>query len=165
VWDGSNWAQVPVSATPSPRAFYAAAYDSTSGQGLLFGGVGAPGTGTLYSETWIYSGSTFAQVHPIHTPPAGVAYAVFDGNTNHVLLIAEDFSTWSWSGTDWLIVNAAHKPTGSPVRLYASIGYSAQSKQVVLFGGKYDSPPASGGPTSDTFVWNGTDWSSVTKSS
>jgi hypothetical protein len=90
-----------------------------------------------------------------------VAYAAFDGNTSHVLLVAKDRSTWNWTGTDWQIVAAAHKPHGSPVRLFAAIGYSPSTRQVVLFGGKYDDPPLYGAPSSDTFVWNGNDWSSV----
>lgn len=161
VWDGSNWAQETLSVIPPPRDFWAAAFDSASGQALLYGGVGPSGSGIKYSDTWIHSGSNWVQVHTTHVPPAGVSYAVFDGNANRVLLIAQDLSTWSWSGTDWVIVNSLHKPTGSPVRLFASIGYSPQSKQVVLFGGKYDDPPALGAPTADTFVWNGIDWSSA----
>lgn len=160
-WDGSNWTQLPATATPSPRDYFAAAYDPASGQAVLFGGVGAPGSGLEYSDTWIYQGSDWAQFHPAHTPPAGVAYAAFDGSTGHILLVAKDRSTWSWTGTDWQLVVAAHRPSGSPVRLFAAIGYSPSTRQVVLFGGKYDDPPLQGAPTSDTFIWDGNDWSLV----
>lgn len=43
---------------PSPRLAYAAAYDSTDGYGLLFGG-NLSGSGTVASDTWGYSARPF----------------------------------------------------------------------------------------------------------
>ncbi len=64
--------------------------------------------------------------------------------------------TWVWNGTTWTQTNPAHHPAG---RYAHAMAYDAAHGQVVLFGG-FDSP-ANTNTLSDTWVWNGTDWTNA----
>src|SRR5205823_9898937 len=102
-WDGTNWGQRLTVASPSPRAWMAAAYDSRRGRTVIFGG-SAQGGG-LTNETWEYDGTNWNQRFPAHTPSAraesGMAYDAAHGVTVLYGGSGRLSDTWEWDGTDW----------------------------------------------------------------
>ncbi len=149
-WTGSDWIAIPTptSSAPPPRYDASLAYDSASGQVLLFGGWnGASALG----DTWVWQGTSWSAVHPAHSPSAryGAAMAydaaagsmVLFGGANGTTVHAD---TAVWNGTDWTFKAPAHVP---PAASDAVMAYDQAEAAVVLFDGG-----------SGTWTWNGTDW-------
>jgi hypothetical protein len=95
-------------------------------------------------------------------PPAtGDTTLVYDDQMGDVLFLGDTFytglnqpaQTWVWNGSAWTQLHPAHEPS---IRSNVAIAYDPATKQVVLFGGI--SSLGSGGMLSDTWTWDGTDW-------
>jgi hypothetical protein len=63
--------------------------------------------------------------------------------------------TWVWNGTTWTQRFPAHRPTA---RSGAVMAYDTIRQQVVLFGGHGYGPSDTQEAFSDTWTWDGTDW-------
>ena len=73
-------------AGPPARAFAAAAYDDSTHQVVLFGGMGADGT--ALGDTWTWDGSAWAQQHPPSSPqPRAFAAMTYDPRAHDVVLV------------------------------------------------------------------------------
>lgn len=83
---GAHGAGTTGAAGPPARAFAAAAYDESTHQVVLFGGIGQQGA--ALGDTWTWDGSTWTEQHPAASPPAR-AYAAmtYDPHTRDVLLV------------------------------------------------------------------------------
>jgi hypothetical protein len=87
----------------------------------------------------------------------------YDASTNTIVLFATrqlpggppwQAETWIWDGHAWLQQHPAHSPAA---RTDAGIAYDRVRNNVVLFGG-LATPAGSSGLLSDTWTWDGSDW-------
>ncbi len=108
-WNGSIWSQQHPQVSPSPRDSMCAAFDSDSGQFIAFGGQGNDTNGEPIdlNETWNWTGTTWAQLLPALTPPAGECSMTYDPARKMILMLAAgattggNSQTWAWNGTNW----------------------------------------------------------------
>jgi hypothetical protein len=182
----SSQAPSPVSvSTPSPQSGPAScsippnrlsagmAYMANRREAVLFGGVTHGGLQPV-SDTWIWQGGCWRELHPVHSPAAyrsvSMAYDAAHGRVITYLGEGDDpgqeQATWSWDGTDWTRV--ADGPTtywaGAPD---AVVAYDASRGRVVLYGLV---PRAVGSSVRtncyvvatqcypQTWIWTGTSW-------
>jgi hypothetical protein len=158
-WDGTQWNTRDdggSGAGPLPRSLPSAA--TASGKIVLFGGMKDFTAGPNdFQDTWVWDGTAWTEMTPVHSPPARSAAAIatlgeqvvlFGGNDDADSVPLAD--TWVWDGTDWTEAHPAHIP---PARAFAAaVGLD---DSVVLFGGTDDSSVFN-----DTWTWDGTDWTS-----
>lgn len=132
-----SWSQVePEGETPSPRCYQAMVLDSTTGEIIMFGGVGAA---DALAETWSYDALTNEWAHldvgngeqpsaarqmPGAYDPAGLQIISFDG------------TTWGYDAAEaaWETLS----PKGDrlvPARTGACMVMDQTSGKVILFGG------------------------------
>ena len=160
-WDGSQWSQVATTTSPSPRGVFAMAYDAATGQVILFGGYGDNGA---LGDTWSFNGTNWIQLNPADSPsPRWNVSMTYDPRTQMIVLFGgyNDGTiigdTWNWNGSNWI----QQAPNTSPSARYGDmIGYNASLGAVVLFGGQ-TSPNGSIPLLSDTWEWDGKNWSQI----
>jgi len=154
-----GWFQLTPATSPPARSAAGMAFDAATGTVVLFGG----SNGTDLNDTWIWDGTTWAQVLTSKAPSGrrwdtqGMAYdaatgnvVLFGGVTSDGTMLGD---TWTWNGKTrtW----TEQHPAVSPSPRRAPIAYDWATGTVVLFGGE----GSYGGPTfGDTWVWNGTNW-------
>jgi len=149
-----TWEPLSPATSPPARDKAAVAYDSGTGQVVVFGGSGVAGD---LHDTWTWNGTTWTQLSPATSPPAREwASMAYDASTGQLVLFGGNVvgnvprnDTWTWNGSTWTQQSPATSP---PVRWGAAMAYDPGTGQLVLFGGAY-SP---GG--NDTWTWNGTTW-------
>lgn len=155
-----HWTQVATSGPP-PRVDGAMAYDAVHKQMVLFGGRGFTST-PLPSETWLWDGATWSRATP-STPapsPRTSLRMAYDTSRSRVVLfggVGELDDTWEWDGAGWLQLHPAHVPPGRKNHMLA---YDLAARKIVLFGGF----AVIGGitqPVSDTWTWDGVDWTAM----
>jgi len=156
---GTSWLEQHPSQSPSARTGAAVVFDAATSQLMLFGGSSQPGSGGGFNnETWIWTGHTWRQLHPVTSPAARAnAGLVYDPDMQQVLLFGGyDGSylndTWTWNGSNWVQVHPATSP--SPRDGAALVLNSASLADVLLYGGF----SASTGRLADTWSWDGTTW-------
>jgi hypothetical protein len=163
-----GWSNLTAGLPNSPGARYgsSAAWDNATGEAILFGGL-SPTVGLLRS-TWTFanggwhvSGPNVPNATNAPTSRFGAAMAydpalkatiLFGGRDSEGGLLSD---TWSFDGTNWsnLSSNIAGAP---PSRVNASLAYDPSLGSLVLFGGRSPSTVFS-----DTWEFNGADWTSV----
>jgi len=145
-WDGSTWTDItPVGALPAARQGMAMAYDAMRDRIVLFGGSGAGNT--VYSDTWEFDGTNWAQLAPAHAPNVNATgAAVYDTLRHRVTLFAIGkgavgglLRTWTWDGTDWTNISSASAP---PARNYIRVAFDQVHGEFVLHGGANVDPLA-----------------------
>jgi hypothetical protein len=162
IWNGTNWAEVFPPVSPPGRRFDTSgmAYDASSGNVIMFGGITAGNT--VFGDTWTWSGTTqtWTQKHPLTSPSARRAPIAYDARTENVVLFGGDDGTntfgdtWIWNGTNW---RQRLPATAPPPRQLAAMAYDRILQRVVLFGGA-----GVGVGFNDTWKWDGTNWTQVT---
>lgn len=133
------------------------AYDPTTNETILFGGSG----NSLTNATWAYNGSTWTELSPATSPAARSSAAMaYDPSTNQLILFGGGGvtstlgDTWEWDGSTWTQLTPATNPLP---HAGASMAYDSATNQLVMYGGYEPSgTPVNG---SDTWTWNGTNWS------
>jgi hypothetical protein len=142
---------------PPARAQVASAYEEGRQRFVVFGGVTE--TGTPLGDTWEWNGELWTQVADTGPPPSYLGAMAYDAERNCIVLFGgRDSSmdslrdTWEWNGELWTQV----ADTGPPARTSHAMAFDASRKEIVLYGGY--SPPPTGGAFSDTWAWNGADW-------
>jgi hypothetical protein len=182
IWNGTTWTEIAPTTSPPARFYGSMAYDSDTGQAVLFGG---DNDGNLYNDTWTWNGSTWTQVDDDTDPgcttscsdsPLGRYYLSmsYDDATSQLLVFGGDGrignsgvtfdDSWVWNGSTWGQVDDSTDPgcttscTGSPLARYAaSMAYDPDVNQLLLFGGGGDSVAY----FNDTWTWDGSVWSQV----
>jgi hypothetical protein len=110
-WTGKIWTSLGSDA-PFPRLQAAAAADID--RHVLVGyqspqvlPPAPPGDSVLPGQTWVWDGSRWTQLHPLHEPTA-TAFSLFaDPKDHQVLLIGRKVTSgspieiWAWDGDDW----------------------------------------------------------------
>jgi hypothetical protein len=150
IWDGSQWHQM---ATPSPPARSGAtmAFDPSSRQVVLFGGLGDAAF-TLLNDTWAWNNSVWTKLTPGHSPPPRQDASSAPFSTHHQLLLIGGLSgdaalgdAWIWNGSDWSSTIGPGARFGAAA-IDVGIG-------VFLFGGADSSSQRN-----DSLEWDGSTW-------
>ncbi|MCA8951451.1 MAG: hypothetical protein KDE27_18230, partial [Planctomycetes bacterium] len=158
-YDGVEWTDVQPPVRPSPRVSFGAAFDTTRGELVLFGGTNS--FGSPLGDTWTFDGTTWTPRTPAIAPPArhGMALADDFARARIVLFGGDDGSalddTWEWDGSTW-----AARPTGtrpSP-RSGHALAFDPVRSRTVLFGG---TSTWNVFPPDDTWEWDGQSWSQI----
>ncbi len=158
----TNWYNAAPPTVPPPRSGAVQAYDTGTGQMVMFGGYE---NGAHLNDTWAWNGSTWTQLFPALSPPVrGYASMAYDPDMNAgagALVLFGGWNgsflndTWAWNGTSWSEVAT----TGPPVRDEASMAWdpvmNAGAGGMVLFGG------AGSTNYNDTWSWSGTTWTQL----
>lgn len=130
---------------PSARGYVSMAYDSESGQVILFGGqVGDIFTnlGNYNGETWAYDVATneWKNMNPSDAPPPSSASSlVYDVESDRVILfgaargVSPSRDTWAYdfNSNTWTKMAAQ----GPALHLGSQMAYDVESDRIVLFGG------------------------------
>jgi hypothetical protein len=125
--------------------------------------------------TWSWQSGAWTRLDSVHTPDvvSGVMFSfpparqliLFSGccdvvqkpaNSSYPFKNAAKPGMWAWDGHDWSEVHPAHLP---PARWGATVAYSSELNEAVMYGGQAISPEPP--PLTDTWSWNGTDWRQV----
>ena len=162
-FNGTTWAPLTPSKSPSPRSDASMAYDTGTGNVVLFGGLDA--SSTPLSETWSFNGTTWTQASPSASPSArSDAAMAFDpalGASGELVLFGGISATttladtYTFNGTTWTNVPSSVSPPG---RSSAALAYDAATSELVLFGGL----DGNGNTLGDTWLSNGTTWVAAT---
>ena len=159
------WRKVTPATSPTAHTTASMAYDTATGQLILFGGDTPSG---FSSTTWVWTGSTWEKLNPTNRPAArGGGSMAYDPATGRLILFGgydEGLSnaategylatTWAWTGTDWTELTPSTHPAG---RAGASMAYDPVTGEAVLFGGS----PGLFGYLGTTWAWNGTTWTKL----
>ena len=139
---------------------------------VLIVACGSPGTATPSSsprvtgplgDTWSWDGAAW---HGATGPGPSARYgaALAYDAARHVFLLfggqtarGASNETWTWDGTRWAERSPAHKPDA---RRLTTMAYDPGQKVLVLYGGLVQNG-AEGSPASDTWTWDGNDWTEV----
>jgi hypothetical protein len=156
-WDGSQWTQQSPPISPPRRQDAGAAYDSSSGQVVMFGGY----ENGFLADTWVWNGQTWTQQHPAVSPPARDYMAMaYDPTLNGVVMFGgltpsgPIGDAWLWAGGTWTPLN----PVSSPQARYgASMVYDSVAQSLVMFGGLAPGD----GALNDTWSFNGVAWTPI----
>jgi len=132
----------PLSA-PLARAGALVAYDAADGYTLLFGGVNQ--SFVTLSDTWVYQGGNWTQLHPRTNPPGRTwSMMTYDTNDGYVLLFGgmnhstgsspylDLGDTWTFRAGVWTRLNVTSGPVA---RDSAMLADDPLLNSVLLFGG------------------------------
>lgn len=150
---------------PKPRDGHSMAYDSLRKKLVLFGGAMNPREPERYlGDTWEWDGEEWTQVAETGPSPRNGVGMIYDSKRGKVVLFGGGDSgatygdTWEWDGTKWTWV----ADTGpSPRRLHA-MAYNSAQGYVLVFGGVKVAFGGSADQTSETWKWDGENWSLLT---
>lgn len=141
----------PPGENPSARAYVSLAYDSESGQAIMFGGqTGIPDDPANNSgATWAYdvAANHWTQMKPATGPRGGTVGMAYDIESDRVIIfgsIAEG-ETWNRSNVnetwayDYNTNSWTRLADGPKKHLGARLAYDAESDRIILFGGYHTS--------------------------
>ena len=119
LFDGKTWRQASTPTVPSPRTEASMAWDTRTGKVVLFGGINTR-TGAELGDTWVWSGSSWAQLTPPGPVPAPRYNAALTEKTGRAgLLLAGGVGataalndTWSFVDGAWHALPATFLPIG-----------------------------------------------------
>lgn len=170
IWNGANWSMQHPLLSPSPRWGAMMTYDAAHNRIVLYGGRPDSSTGPSIglSETWLWDfpNKTWSLASTVG-PPRYEGSMIYDPQSRKVILFGgapgPRNDTWAWDGVSWTKLNVT--PSPSP-RVSAGIAYDATANRVVLFGGGtvVNPPGEQGNSVSDTWEWDGTNWTPQTPS-
>lgn len=165
-WTGADWRQLTPMYRPQPRWQSAMATDLRRRRIVLFGGVNATSSG-FYGDTWEWNGRDWLP-RATNGPPGRRGHQLaYDEVRGVVVLFAgegqpafgqsvtEFDDTWEWAGRGWVRRYTAISP---PARLDHAMVWDPLRQRVVVIGGH---APRSGSMLSDTWEWDGTNWTQV----
>ena len=162
---GGRWTKL-TGPEPGPRQLAVMAYDPASHQVILFGGAGPapPGSSLLtrLGDTWAFDGVSWKQLTPTASPPARfLAAMTYSAALQEIVLFGgndpsgPDNDTWTWHAGTWHHVITAHAPS---VRESPQLADDPSTGSALLYGG---APVAPFTPYSDTWSFNGADWTQL----
>ena len=173
-WDGTTWAKPDAPVSPTRRYGSVATYDPTSEKVVLFGGEfpswESPRPGLL-DDTWLWNGESWSEVPRTWPDTVTAPSMAFHAPTGKVVLFGGRYhdyygafraDTWTWDGATWTLETPAVSP---PARAYASMAYDADNGTVVLFGGMLCEEDLLSCTASDTWTWDGVNWTRQNPSS
>ena len=120
----------------------------------------APG---LRADTWTWDGAAWHAAIAGGPSPRYAAALAYDAEHKSYVLFGgqtgkgSSDETWLWDGHRWTMADPSHKPSA---RQAAAMAYDPEQKVVVLYGGLVQDK-AEGTPASDTWTWDGSDWTAL----
>jgi hypothetical protein len=151
-----KWVLLRPSNNPPALAHSGFAYNTTSNEGIVFGGIYKD---KWSDETWIWDGSNWRKGDATNKPPAREKVAMaYDEARDKIIIFGGSMDktifddTWEWDGKDWKVAMSAHKP---PARCCHAMAYDSTKKKVLLYGGWNH---VTGEFFNDTWSWDGNDW-------
>ncbi|MFN0252310.1 MAG: kelch repeat-containing protein [Kofleriaceae bacterium] len=159
-WDGATWTLLAPATMPSPRSGMAMTYDPIGRRVVMFGGrAGVLGMNTEIADTWIWDGTSWAQIAGPGPSPRADAVTSFDpvrgvivlyGGWSDANVLLSD--TWELSGSTW--VERTSLVTPGP-RRQPTMAFDPESARLLL---------TSGSVMGSTYAWNGDQWAQVSSS-
>jgi len=157
----------PPTPLPAARSYSEATYDSGRNEVLIFGGRGGPPSFPRLGDTWVWNGSSWADVSPAPelSPPIRFRHSLaFDSVRNVVVLFGGSGAgnpvllndTWEWDGTAW--TNKTPSSGNPPIRDSSAMAFDSLRNKTVLFGGFKGGSPSS---YQDTWEWDGSTWTEI----
>ena len=154
-WTGIAWKKLHPTALAEARGWGIAVLDPVRKNVVLTGG----NADLLRTDnTWTWDGTTWTQQFP-QTQMPGLASAgiAFDPDSQLVIAFGgccggngqEMNQTWSWDGTNWVLLNPAKSPSA---RDGMGMAYDPVTHEVVMFGGEVG---VEGKVLGDTWKWTG----------
>jgi hypothetical protein len=148
-YDGSAW--TASAATADKRLGHALAWDAARDRVVLYGGqVCNMASCNIPSTTWEYDGTNWTQTSTSGPPGTFSSALAWDQLRNDTVLALGGADTWLYAGGVWTQASLS----GPPARDGAAMAWDSARKRTVLFGGFVSSVPLS-----DTWEWDGTQWS------
>lgn len=168
LWDGENWNEAHPAVSPPSRTNAGLVTDPELPGVLLFGGevftLENPRLSQLGHDTWLWTGGAWERARPATSPPANYPSLAYDAARQQIILLiskpsgeATTSETWTFVDGNWIELQSPNAPFS---RYRAALAYDQSRQQVVIFGGYGMSSDASG-YLSDTWVWDGKDWTQV----
>jgi Kelch motif protein len=162
-WDGLAWR---LAGTLPPHERMAIAYDAHRKRIVGFGGValGFDGFDHHVAETWEWNGTAWAQIATTTVPTARSDFAMaYDARRERIVMFGgvNDYETlddiWEYDGTSWQLRQPSRIPRARRGHIMA---YDSVRARIVMMGGR--SSPIDGDQLlSDTWEWDGTDWTAI----
>lgn len=157
IWNGSTWTLANPATSPPGRRFdsQGMAYDPNTQTVVMFGGIDYT-SNVFYNDTWVWNGTTWAQMSPTSSPSARRTVLATDPSGNVMLFGGGGASgaladTWVWDGTKW---NQQSPATSPAARDLHNMAFNPNVSVVVLFAGA--------GGFNDVWTWDGATWTQVT---
>jgi hypothetical protein len=136
LFDENGWRQVHPPTSPPGRFGATMAYDPLDGTVVLYGGLHHVGPNDIpgLTDTWVWDGSTWRELHPLHVPTWSFDNPLAFDPTTHALTMlapplgypgsdpqhgefntgaagsASRFDRWIWNGDDWTVVHDRRSP-------------------------------------------------------
>jgi hypothetical protein len=101
-WNGSTWTQLFPASAPTARTSASMAYDANLGAVVLFGGYAGIWEDSL-SDTWLWNGITWSQIHPATVPPNRYNFGMDYDPLNKTVLMFGGYSSGPVRGDTWLL--------------------------------------------------------------
>ncbi len=169
-WNGADWTPIAMGTNaPAPRHWHGMAFDSLRGVHVLFGGLSGS---QEYADTWEYNGNAQSWTLRANTGPSArremaLAYnatwnqmVLFGGYTSAGVNLPDHYlsDTWLWDGQSgvWSQQNPATVPQG---RALYNIAYDSVRSVVLMQNGEIAFDATHTATVSDSWEWNGIDWS------
>ncbi len=164
-WNGRQWSERFPAIRPPARVGASMVYDTKRRVLVLFGGWEDLQTGRGLNDTWTWDGTRWMKQHPLTAPqPRGFAAMAYDAGRHVAVMFGGHqgsgtpepayHETWTWDGANWSRQHPLHSPSA---RYQPAMTYDAADGQTVLFGG-ISGPLPSGEGFTDTWTWDGRDW-------
>lgn len=150
---------------PGARSDASLAYDSASGDLVLFGGKGV--NGTVRNDTWTLANQTWTNTTKPSAPPAMMGGSMVYLPSNDSMLLfggltipylssyAPVNGTWQLSGGVWSRLHPAAIPKG---RWAADLAFIPTSGYALLFGGEAGTAGSAGTLLNDSWTYENGDW-------
>jgi hypothetical protein len=154
-WKSGCWTELAPAHNPPGFVAIAAAYDPSRGVVVMYGGYWI--AGSPRADTWLWNGIDWQQAATV--TPVLAPVAAYDPNSKRVVVYGESTGgvseTWTWNGSAWEQMLPTKEPPG---RQEASMTYDRMTNTLLLFGGIGGT---SNDYLSDTWSWNGNDWTAL----
>jgi hypothetical protein len=163
VFDGASWSARVTAVSPPLRDGSSMAFDPSTG-GVLLVVPCCEGSSTAQGvETWLWDGSSWHRLQPVHSPPPPHASIALDAVHGRVVLVAACCEgsggatvgppqTWTWDGRDWARADGAALPALQDVGAVVTDGSGA----VLLAGRLAGAGPRH--PLDGLWRWTGAAW-------
>jgi hypothetical protein len=157
-WDGERWTEFEVSGPPA-RSHGVAAFDRSSNQVIVYGGVGTDDA--ELRDTWGWDGRAWTRLDEVGIPDRAPNGMAWDGASDRLLVLAVDLRNgtadgaypsdlWAWAASGWQAIEGAG-PAFSPLQSFVE----GRSHPFLLDGGAINDRVT-------LWRWTGSDWLTLT---
>ena len=151
-WDGTTWDELSPAVSPAPRGYGAFAFDPTTQQLVLFGGVAGS---SYFGDTWDWNGTTgWIQLFPESSPSNRYrSAAAYDATTSQLLLFGGGTVSVSQGDTWPYAPQAPTVPTAPTIGTATTMATAGNAQATVTF----NPPSSNGGAAVSSYTVTATD--------